>query len=69
MRCSLNKQIKKYMKEQANKSLKKEDSNQNLIEKDVKFEHYERACCRVLGNPKTFPTPLREEVLERVKHM
>ena len=47
----------------------KDAKEQKLIGEGVKFEHYQRACCRVVGNPDTFPTALREEVRDRVKHM
>lgn len=34
----------------------------------VGFEHIERACCRVVGDKKTFPKALRAEVQDRVIH-
>ena len=46
----------------------KDTQDRKLVGEGVKFEHYQRACCRVVGNPETFPTALREEVRDRVKH-
>ena len=57
------------MKEYSEEELAKDVKDQKLIGEGVKFEHYQRACCRVVGNPDTFPTALREEVRDRVKHM
>ena len=47
---------------------RKDVKDSKLVGKGVKFEHYQRACCRVVGNPEMFPTALREEVRDRVKH-
>ena len=47
---------------------KKGAKDQKIIGEGVKFEHYQRACCRVVGDPVTFPTHLKQEVLDRVKH-
>ncbi len=43
-------------------------NNDRIIGEGVKFEHYQRACCRIVGEPETFPPALRAEVRDRVKH-
>ena len=56
--------MKEYSEEEQTKDVK----DQKLIGEGVKFEHYQRACCRVVGNPETFPTGLRRSSCSRAAH-